>query len=114
MAVVSRARDHRYRLTTPRRPSVRAPAPDGVAATIESLPRDGHAVLQSLDEPELYDQVWFRADGTYQLEVREGSVATPADRTVDRGRVAAAFTAWLDGTAATATPAGAAASTGRP
>ena len=97
MAVVSRARRHRYRLTTPGRPVVRAPAPDVLLATVESLPRDGHAVLQSLDEPEVYVQAWFRPDGTYQLELRDGSVAMHRQtRTVDRGRVAAAFTAWLD------------------
>ncbi|GAB4062549.1 hypothetical protein GCM10028777_02660 [Angustibacter speluncae] len=45
---------------------VRAPAPDVVLATVESLPRDGHAVLQSADGPQVYVQVWFRFDGTCQ------------------------------------------------
>ncbi|MFC7492098.1 MULTISPECIES: hypothetical protein [unclassified Knoellia] len=41
---------------------------------IESLPRDGHVLLESMDEPEVYVQVWLRPEGHYQLEVRDGSL----------------------------------------
>jgi hypothetical protein len=57
MAVMSRAAQHRYRLTTPGRRVMRAPKPDVVLGVIESLPRDGHVLLESMDEPEIYIQV---------------------------------------------------------
>lgn len=76
---------------------MRAPKPDDVLGVIESLPRDGHVLLESMDEPEVYIQVWLRPEGHYQLEVRDGSLATHVQtRTVSRDRVAAAFTGWLD------------------
>ncbi len=97
MTLVSRARQHRYRLKTPGRPIERAPKPEIVLATIESLPRDGHVLLESMDEQEVYIQAWLRPDGTYQLEVREGSAATHLQtRSAFRERVAAAFTGWLE------------------
>lgn len=97
MASMSRAAQHRYRLTATSHRSARAPEPDVVLAVIETLPRDGHAVLQSMDDPEVYIQVWLRPDGSYQLELREGSVDTHVQtRSASRERVAAAFTGWLE------------------
>src|SRR6478735_4235438 len=97
MAPMSRAAQHRYRLTATSHRSVRAPVPDVVLAVIETLPRDGHALLQSMDDPEVYMQVWLRPEGSYQLELREGSVDTHVQtRSVSRERVAAAFTGWLE------------------
>ena len=94
---MTRAAALRYRLTTPGRPVVRAPDPEVVLGIAESLPRDGHVVLQSMDEPEVYIQVWLRPDGSYQLELRDGSVHTHVQtRSVSRERVAAAFTSWLE------------------
>jgi hypothetical protein len=98
MTLVTRARQHRYRLKTPGRPVERAPRPEIVLGTIESLPRDGHVLLESMDEQEVYIQAWLRPDGTYQLEFREGSAATHLQtRSASRERVAAAFTGWLEG-----------------
>lgn len=97
MAVMSRAAQHRYRLTTPGRRVMRAPKPDVVLGVIESLPRDGHVLLESMDEPEIYIQVWLSPNGSYQLELRDGSAATHVQtRSVFRERVAAAFTGWLE------------------
>ena len=97
MAPMSRAAQPRYRLTATSHRSVRAPEPEVVLAVIETLPRDGHALLQSLDDPEVYIQVWLRPDSSYQLELREGSVDTHVQtRSVSRERVAAAFTGWLE------------------
>ena len=97
MTAMTRAAQRRYRLTTPGRRVMRAPKPDDVLGVIESLPRDGHVLLQSMDAPEVYIQVWLRPEGDYQLEVRDGSVATHVQtRTVSRERTAAAFSAWLD------------------
>ena len=94
---MSRAAQHRFRLTTPGRRVMRAPKPDVVLGVLESLPRDGTALLGSMDEAEVYIQVWLRPDGTYQLETRRGSVNTHEQtRTVSRERVAAAFTGWLE------------------
>lgn len=94
---MTRAAALRYRLTTPGRTVVRAPDPEVVLGIVESLPRDGHVVLQSMDEPEVYIQVWLRPDGSYQLELRDGSVHTHVQtRSVSRERVAAAFTSWLE------------------
>lgn len=94
---MSRAAQHRFRLTTPGRRVMRAPKPDVVLGVLESLPRDGTALLESMDEAEIYIQVWLRPDGTYQLETRQGSVNTHEQtRTVSRERVAAAFTGWLE------------------
>ncbi|MGG5258473.1 hypothetical protein [Phycicoccus avicenniae] len=94
---MGRAEQHRFRLTTPGRRVMRAPRPDDVLGVLESLPRDGHAVLQSMDDAEVYIQVWLRPDGTYQLELRDGSVETHRQAlSVSRDRVAAAFSAWLD------------------
>jgi hypothetical protein len=74
-----------------------APKPEVVLGIIESLPRDGHVVLESMDEPEVYIQVWLRPDGSFQVEMREGAVETHVQtRSVSRERVAAAFTGWLD------------------
>ena len=84
---MTRAAALRYRLTTPGRPVVRAPDPEVVLGIVESLPRDGHVVLQSMDEPEVYIQVWLRPDGSYQLELRDGSVHTHVQtRSVSRER----------------------------
>jgi hypothetical protein len=97
MTAMTRAAALRYRLTTPGRPVVRAPEPEVVLGIVESLPRDGHVVLQSMDEPEVYIQVWLRPDGSYQIELRDGSVHTHVQtRSVSRERVAAAFTSWLE------------------
>jgi hypothetical protein len=75
---------------------MRAPKPDDVLGVIESLPRDGHVLLESMDAPEVYIQVWLRPEGNYQLEVRDGSLETHVQtRTVSRERAAAAFTGWL-------------------
>ncbi len=94
---MSRAAQHRYRLTATSHRSVRAPEPDVVLAVMKTLPRDGSAVLVSMDDPEVYIQVWLRPDGSYQLELREGSVDTHVQtRSVSRERVAAAFTGWLE------------------
>ncbi|CAN7392924.1 hypothetical protein LJR027_002271 [Terrabacter sp. LjRoot27] len=93
---MTRAAQQRYRLTTPGRRVLRAPKPEVVLGVIESLPRDGHALLESMDQPEVYIQVWLRSDGSYQLELRDGSVHTHVQtRSVSRERVAAAFTSWL-------------------
>lgn len=76
---------------------MRGPTADEVLGVIESLPRDGHVLLESMDVPEVYVQVWLRPEGHYQLEMRDGSKATHVQtRTVSRERVAAAFTAWLE------------------
>jgi len=76
---------------------MRAPRPDDVLGVIESLPRDGHVLLESMDEPEVYIQVWLRPEGSYQLELREGSVETHVQtRSLSRERVAAAFSGWLE------------------
>jgi hypothetical protein len=97
MAAMSRAAQQRYRLTTPGRRVLRAPQREVVLGVIESLPRDGHVLLESMDQPEVYIQVWLRPDGSYQLELREGSVDTHVQtRSVSRQRVAAAFTSWLE------------------
>lgn len=97
MVAMSRAAQQRYRLTTPGRRVVRGPKPEVVLGVIESLPRDGHVLLESMDQPEVYIQVWFRPDGSYQLELRDGSVDTHVQtRSVFRERVAAAFTSWLE------------------
>lgn len=94
---MSRATQQRYRLTTPGRRVLRAPRPEVVLGVIESLPRDGHLLLESMDKPEVYIQVWLRPDGSYQLELREGSVDTHVQtRSVLRERVAAALTSWLE------------------
>ncbi|GAB3593278.1 hypothetical protein GCM10027446_15340 [Angustibacter peucedani] len=93
---MSRAAQQRFRLEATRRPSSRAPKPDDVLAVVESLPRDGHAVLASMDDPETYIQVWLRPDGSFQLELRDGSVGTHRQtRTISRERVAGAFSSWL-------------------
>ena len=93
---MTRAAQQRYRLVTPGRPVLRAPKREVVLGVIESLPRDGHAVLASMDQPEVYIQVWLRSDGSYQLELRDGSVHTHKQtRSVSRERVSAAFTSWL-------------------
>lgn len=93
---MTRAAQQRYRLTTPGRRVLRAPQPEVVLGVIESLPRDGHALLESMDQTEVYIQVWLRSDGSYQLELRDGSVQTHVQtRSVSRERVAAAFTSWL-------------------
>ena len=97
MSTMSRATQHRFRLTTPGRRVIRAPKPEVVLGVIESLPRDGHALLESMDVPEVFIQVWLRPDGSYQLELRDGSVETHVQtRSVLRERVAAAFTGWLE------------------
>jgi len=76
---------------------MRAPTPDEVLGVIEYLPRDGHVVLESMDEPEVYIEVWLRPEGSYQLELIHGSVQTHLQtRSVSGERVAAAFTSWLD------------------
>ena len=76
---------------------MRAPKADDVLGVIESLPRDGHVLLESMDATEVYIQVWLRPDGSYQLELRDGSVATHVQtRTVSRERAAAAFMGWLE------------------
>lgn len=76
---------------------MRAPKPEVVLGVIESLPRDGHVLLESMDQPEVYIQVWLRKEGTYQLELREGSAATHLQTlSAFRERVAAAFTGWLE------------------
>jgi hypothetical protein len=94
---MSRAAQHRFRMTTPGRRVMRAPRPDDVLGVIESLPRDGHVLLESMDEPEVYIQVWLRPEGSYQLELREGSVETHVQtRSLSRERVAAAFSGWLE------------------
>jgi hypothetical protein len=94
---MSRAAQHRFRMTTPGRRVMRAPRPDDVLGVIESLPRDGHVLLESMDEPELYIQVWLRPEGSYQLELRDGSVETHVQtRSLSRERVAAAFSGWLE------------------
>ena len=50
-----------------------------------------------MDAAEVYVQAWLRPDGSYQLELREGSAATHVQtRTVSRDRVAEAFTGWLE------------------
>ena len=65
--------------------------------SLNRSPRDGHVLLESMDEPEVYIQVWFRPEGSYQLELREGSVETHVQtRSSVRERVAAAFSGWLD------------------
>lgn len=76
MSPMSRAAQQRFRLTTPGRRVMRAPKPDDVLGVIEYLPRDGHVLLESMDEPEVYIQVWLRPEGSYQLELRDGSVET--------------------------------------
>ena len=97
MTLMSRAAQHRYRLTATSHRSVPAPEPDVVLAVIQTLPRDGHAVLLSMDDPEVYIQVWLRPEGSYQLELREGSVDTHVQtRSVSAERVTAAFTGWLE------------------
>ena len=94
---MSRAAQHRFRLTTPGHRVVRAPRPEVVLGVLESLPRDGHVLLASMDEPEVYIQVWLHSTGSYQLELREGSADTHVQTwTVSRERVAAAFSGWLD------------------
>jgi hypothetical protein len=76
---------------------MRAPTPDEVLGVIEYLPRDGHVVLERMDEPEVYIEVWLRPEGSYQLELRHGSVKTHQQtRSVSGERVAAAFTGWLE------------------
>lgn len=75
---------------------MRAPTPEDVLGVIESLPRDGHVLLESMDAPQVYIQVWLRPEGHYQLELRDGSLETHVQtRTVSRERTAEAFTAWL-------------------
>ena len=64
MVAMSRAAQQRYRLTTPGRRVLRGPKPEVVLGIIESLPRDGHVLLESMDQPEVYIQVWLRPDGS--------------------------------------------------
>ena len=76
---------------------MRGPTPETVLGVVEGLPRDGHAVLESMDVPETYIQVWLRPDGSYQLELRDGSVETHVQtRSVVAERVGTAFSGWLD------------------
>jgi hypothetical protein len=76
--------------------NVRGPGSAVILGVLESLPRDGHVILASMDAAEVFIQVWHRPDGSYQLETRNGSAASHVQtRSISREKVADAFSAWL-------------------
>lgn len=80
---------------------VRNPTESNIQAVLESLPRDGHIILEVAGEPELnahYVQVWLRSNGLYQLEYREGGAGEHYQAlTVSREKVCEALSEWNQG-----------------
>jgi hypothetical protein len=79
--------------------TVRTPSESNIRATLESLARDGHVIIENEGEtgPDVhYIQVQFRSNGIYALEYRAGR----ADKhfqtlTISRDKVAEALSGWL-------------------
>lgn len=85
------------RLRGSRAPTTSRPTRAGVSNAVQSLIRDGHVVLVDAAVEDQYVQVWFRPDGLYQLEHRDGSPQRH-DRvlTVSVDKVERVVLGWLD------------------
>ncbi|MFF4593559.1 hypothetical protein [Amycolatopsis sp. NPDC001319] len=77
--------------------NVENPTGDNVAAVMEVLPRGGHLILDGGVE-NTYWQIWYRPNGTYQVEYRDGSPSCHYQTlTVSRDKVIIAGGGWLSG-----------------
>lgn len=79
----------------------RGPSDELVAELVASLQRNGHIILEREDDSgpnEHYMQVWYRPDGSFQLEYRAGRPSEHYQtRTMCRDKVRSALIEWNHG-----------------